>query len=80
MEITLILRISSSQFMTILSNITAIKIRGSYFIPGDGYIDSVELETALVKKVGNSKNADRRKEPITSFCIFAVPYFIQNLI
>ena len=41
--------LTSSQFMSILNNVTAIKIRGSYLTPGEGYIDSVELETALVK-------------------------------
>ena len=48
-------QLSADQFMTILNNITAMKIRGSYFTPGEGFIDSVELETALVRKFFISK-------------------------
>ena len=35
------------QFLSLLSNLTAVKIRGSYFSPGEGFIDGVRLETAL---------------------------------
>ena len=40
-------QLSPLQFMSLLSNLTAIKIRGSYFTPGEGFIDGVRLETAL---------------------------------
>ena len=33
--------------MMMLSNITSIRIRATYHDPGEGFIDSVELETAL---------------------------------
>lgn len=41
--------LTSAQFMQILNNLTALRIRGTYFSPGDGFVDAVELETALVK-------------------------------
>ena len=43
--------LSPAQFMRILSNLTAIRIRGTYFSPGEGFIDAVELETALVNEM-----------------------------
>ena len=42
-------RLTPAQFMGIMSNLTAIRIRGTYTTPGEGFIDTVELETALVK-------------------------------
>ncbi|XP_012268511.2 laminin subunit gamma-1 [Athalia rosae] len=39
-------RLSSRDFMSILSNLTAIKIRGTYTHKGRGYLDDVMLETA----------------------------------
>ena len=43
--------LSPVQYMQILNNLTAIRIRGTYFSPGEGFIDAVELETALVNKM-----------------------------
>lgn len=40
-------RLSAQDFMAVLSNITAIKIRGSYVEQGIGFIDNVKLETAI---------------------------------
>lgn len=37
---------SSRGFMQILSNLTAVKIRGTYSILGEAYLDDVELQTA----------------------------------
>lgn len=39
-------RLSSRAFMSILSNLTAIKIRGTYNHQGRGFLDDVKLETA----------------------------------
>ncbi|KAH0945533.1 hypothetical protein HN011_010340 [Eciton burchellii] len=39
-------RLSSRAFMSILSNLTAIKIRGTYTHQGRGFLDDVKLETA----------------------------------
>ncbi|XP_066981652.1 laminin subunit gamma-1 isoform X2 [Macrobrachium rosenbergii] len=39
-------RLSSRDFMSLLSNLTAIKIRGTYTYDGKGFIDDVKLETA----------------------------------
>ncbi|XP_076248690.1 laminin subunit gamma-1 [Calliopsis andreniformis] len=39
-------RLSSRAFMSILSNLTAIKIRGTYTNQGRGFLDDVKLETA----------------------------------
>ncbi|KAG7211484.1 hypothetical protein KM043_010758 [Ampulex compressa] len=39
-------RLSSRAFISILSNLTAIKIRGSYTHQGRGFLDDVKLETA----------------------------------
>ena len=40
--------LTAAKFMRILSNLTALRIRGTYSSPGEGFIDRVELETALV--------------------------------
>uniref|UniRef100_A0A1B6D2A0 Laminin subunit gamma-1 n=1 Tax=Clastoptera arizonana TaxID=38151 RepID=A0A1B6D2A0_9HEMI len=39
-------RLSARDFISILSNLTAIKIRGTYTLQGVGFIDDVRLETA----------------------------------
>ncbi|XP_014218984.1 laminin subunit gamma-1 isoform X2 [Copidosoma floridanum] len=39
-------RLSSRAFISLLSNLTAIKIRGTYTHQGKGYLDDVRLETA----------------------------------
>lgn len=44
---------SSRQFMSILSNLTAIKIRSSYSDGGDAYLDDFELQTAHRGAAGN---------------------------
>ena len=40
-------QLTALQFMSLLANMTAVKIRGSYFSPGEGFLDGVRLETAL---------------------------------
>ncbi|KAJ8915766.1 hypothetical protein NQ315_004578 [Exocentrus adspersus] len=40
-------RLSARAFISILTNLTAIKIRGTYSPQGVGYLDDVKLETAL---------------------------------
>lgn len=44
---------SSRQFMSILSNLTAIKIRSSYSDGGDAFLDDFELQTAHRGAAGN---------------------------
>ncbi|XP_012279283.1 laminin subunit gamma-1 [Orussus abietinus] len=39
-------RLSSRAFMSVLSNLTAVKIRGTYTHQGRGFLDDVKLETA----------------------------------
>uniref|UniRef100_A0A6A7FTH6 Laminin subunit gamma-1-like isoform X1 n=3 Tax=Hirondellea gigas TaxID=1518452 RepID=A0A6A7FTH6_9CRUS len=39
-------RLSSRDFIALLSNLTSLKIRGTYFYDGKGYLDDVRLETA----------------------------------
>ncbi|XP_071512701.1 laminin subunit gamma-1 isoform X2 [Panulirus ornatus] len=39
-------RLASRDFMSLLSNLTAIKIRGTYIYEGRGFLDDVMLETA----------------------------------
>lgn len=40
-------RLSAQSFISILTNLTAIKIRGTYAPEGVGFLDDVKLETAL---------------------------------
>ena len=40
--------VTSAQLLAVLANLTALRIRGAYTAPGEGFLDSVELETALV--------------------------------
>ena len=40
-------QLSPLQFMSLLSNLTDLKIRGAFFSPGEGFIDGVRLDTAL---------------------------------
>ncbi|XP_076636198.1 laminin subunit gamma-1 isoform X1 [Colletes latitarsis] len=47
-------RLSSRAFMSILSNLTAIKIRGTYTHQGRGFLDDVKLETAHRGAAGES--------------------------
>ncbi|XP_014601707.1 PREDICTED: laminin subunit gamma-1 isoform X1 [Polistes canadensis] len=47
-------RLSAKAFMSILSNLTAIKIRGTYTHQGRGFLDDVKLETALRGAAGES--------------------------
>ncbi|KAJ8665186.1 hypothetical protein QAD02_006848 [Eretmocerus hayati] len=44
--------LSNRQFISILANLTAIKIRGTYTHKGKGYLDDVKLETAHRGAVG----------------------------
>lgn len=39
-------RLSSTQFIAVLANLTAIKIKGTYSPHGTGQLDEVKLETA----------------------------------
>ncbi|XP_069998126.1 laminin subunit gamma-1 isoform X4 [Penaeus vannamei] len=39
-------RLSSRDFMSLLSNLTAIKIRGTYTYEGHGFLDDVKIQTA----------------------------------
>lgn len=39
--------LSTKDFMAVLSNITAIRIRGSYVVQGTGFLDDVKLESAV---------------------------------
>ena len=39
-------KLNPKDFMAVLSNITAIKIRGSYVLDGTGFIDEVRLGSA----------------------------------
>lgn len=39
-------RLSAKEFMSLLSNITSIKIRGTYVQLGTGYLDEVRLGSA----------------------------------
>lgn len=39
-------RLSARNFISLLTNLTAIKIRGTYSPMGVGFLDDVELETA----------------------------------
>ncbi|XP_015116033.1 laminin subunit gamma-1 [Diachasma alloeum] len=47
-------RLSARDFMSILSNLTSIKIRGTYTHQGRGFLDDVRLETALRGAAGQS--------------------------
>lgn len=47
-------RLSARAFMSILTNLTAIKIRGTYTRMGSGYLDDVHLETASRGVAGRS--------------------------
>ncbi|XP_033223143.1 laminin subunit gamma-1 isoform X2 [Belonocnema kinseyi] len=47
-------RFSARDFISILSNLTAIKIRGTYTHRGKGFLDDVKLETALRGAAGES--------------------------
>ena len=40
-------RLASRELLSLLANLTAIRIRGSYAVGGRGYLDQVELETAV---------------------------------
>uniref|UniRef100_A0A2A4JWY1 Laminin subunit gamma-1 n=1 Tax=Heliothis virescens TaxID=7102 RepID=A0A2A4JWY1_HELVI len=46
--------LSNFEFMSLLQNLTAIKIRGTYNKPGEGYLMNFKLETA---KVGREKGS-----------------------
>jgi coxsackievirus/adenovirus receptor len=46
-------RLSAKDFMAILSNITAVRIRGTYVRQGMGFIDEVRLGTAERNGGGN---------------------------
>ncbi|XP_018015390.1 laminin subunit gamma-1 isoform X2 [Hyalella azteca] len=45
-------RLSSRDFMALLSNLTALKIRATYYYEGRGYLDDVRLETARPGQFG----------------------------
>ena len=40
-------RLAPQELLSLLANLTAIRIRGSYVVGGRGYLDQVELETAV---------------------------------
>lgn len=50
--------LSAKNFMAVLSNITAIRIRGSYVSGGIGFLDNIKLETAIRGDSGNIKKYD----------------------
>ena len=47
---------NSKTFIGLLSNITAIKIRGNYIPNGQGFLDEVQLETATMEGAGAPAN------------------------
>ncbi|KAK6627638.1 hypothetical protein RUM44_010117 [Polyplax serrata] len=49
-------RLSSRDFMSVLANLTAIKIRGTYFSQGVGFLDEVKLRTARRGAAGQPAN------------------------
>ena len=46
-------RLRAKDFMSVLANLTAIKIRGTYTYDGSGFIDDVKLETAVMNNYGS---------------------------
>ncbi|KAB7502509.1 Laminin subunit gamma-1 [Armadillidium nasatum] len=46
-------RLSSRNFMALLSNLTAIKIRGTYTYDGKGFLDNVKLDTTRLGQFGD---------------------------
>ena len=40
-------RLAAQEMLSLLANLTAIRVRGSYAVGGRGYLDQVELETAV---------------------------------
>lgn len=47
-------RLSSKTFISILSNLTAIKIRGTYYPEGIGFLDNVRLHSAIRGRTNDS--------------------------
>ncbi|RXG52055.1 Laminin subunit gamma-1 [Armadillidium vulgare] len=46
-------RLSSRNFMALLSNLTAVKIRGTYTYDGKGFLDNVKLDTTRLGQFGD---------------------------
>ncbi|CAL7935288.1 unnamed protein product [Xylocopa violacea] len=72
-------RLSSRAFMSILSNLTAIKIRGTYTHQGRGFLDDVKLETAQRGAAGEPADWVEHCECphgyVGQFCESCVPGF-----
>ncbi|KAF7284662.1 hypothetical protein GWI33_021846 [Rhynchophorus ferrugineus] len=47
-------RLHSRDFISLLTNLTSIKIRGTYSSPGTGFLEDIKLETALRGGAGES--------------------------
>lgn len=46
-------RLSSRNYMALLANLTAIKIRGTYAYDGKGFLDNIKLETTRIGQFGD---------------------------
>nr|CAG4638917.1 EOG090X005Q [Daphnia magna] len=72
-------RLSSRDFISVLANLTAIRIRGSYTPRGSGYLDDVKLETARRGGSGSPANwIERCNCPegyVGQFCESCAPGF-----
>uniref|UniRef100_A0A0K8T181 Laminin subunit gamma-1 n=1 Tax=Lygus hesperus TaxID=30085 RepID=A0A0K8T181_LYGHE len=70
-------RLAAREFMSILSNLTAIKIRGTYSPRGTGFLDAVKLGTAIRGGTGKPANwIERCQCPegyISQFCESCAP-------
>ena len=53
-------RLSGKDFMSILANITALKIRGTYVTRGMGFLDQVRLGSAALASTGPPANWSER--------------------
>ncbi|CAG9855702.1 unnamed protein product [Phyllotreta striolata] len=76
-------RLSSTNFISILTNVTAIKIKGTYSPFGSSYLDEVKLETALRGIAGEPshwiESCECPSGYVGQFCESCAPGFRHSL-